>query len=160
MINPKTAVDSLVTALQSVPQLVSAMGGNAQNIQAYHDVYPSKSNVSNALRQLLPPGMLVLYRGYSPGNIGEMQTYKHLFTIFARAEQEDANDANDGGYYQIIQYIADGVPQGSSTPLLYTDIILGCWSMDLPKAERKTDRDGRDYFEITLSFPQYGDLIQ
>jgi hypothetical protein len=162
MINSNAALAQLVQVLQSIPDLVSAMAGDATNIQAYYDIYPGRSAIQVAIKQLPTPGMLVVYQGYGKSSMA-MATVDHKFLIYVRAQIENTNDQMAAGYSTVLQMVTDGVPtlnNPAGQSLRYLDPIDGCWGMvEAPVTNRRTDREGLDYFEISIVFPQWGDLL-
>lgn len=68
MQNPSTLIDSLVTALRAIPELVALLEGNANNVVAYKRTYPASLQLEQAIHELNPPAVMVA----------------HLRTIFGR----------------------------------------------------------------------------
>jgi hypothetical protein len=61
VINPRTILGEWVTALQSCPDLVAALGGDGDNIRAFLEGLASDNNLRLAILQM-PPGSILVAR--------------------------------------------------------------------------------------------------
>ena len=70
MIDPSELVDSLVAMLRDIPELVLEMDGLADRIYAYHDQYPKRASLANAIHSMPAPGIMAVWQGTAPGSFG------------------------------------------------------------------------------------------
>jgi hypothetical protein len=157
MINPKTILAEWVTALQALPNLVEALGGNANHIQFYSEnatVFgkPTQNNIRLAILSMPPGSILVAWQGTAPGRLGNMLVFVHDFSLYLRAPEEA-----DVGYEDLFNWIVNDIPAGGTLRMLHTQIDPNCEPMDfyLPSARRNTvviSADGAtfEYFEVPV----------
>ena len=93
MINPKTLLVEWVKALQALPRLVEALGGNANRIQFYSEnavVFgqPTQNNIRLALLSMPPGSILVAWQGSGPARLGNALVFAHEFSLYLRAPEE------------------------------------------------------------------------
>jgi hypothetical protein len=159
MINPKTILGEWVTALQNVPDLVAALGGEnpSARIQYYTEnasVFGKQTQNNTRLAILAMPlgSILVAWQGTRPGRLGNMLVFVHDFSLYLRAPE-----AASVGYEDMFNLIVNGLPTGSTLQLLHTPIDAHCEPMDfyLPTAQRNSvliSADGAtfEYFEVRV----------
>ena len=157
MIHPKTILAEWVTALQSLPNLVDALGGDGGQIQFYTEnaiVFgqPTQNNIRLAILSMPPGSVMIAWHGSGPGRLGNALVFVHDFSLYLRAP-EDA----DIGYEDLFNWIVNDIPAGSSLRMLHTQIDPNCEPMDfyLPSARRNTvviSADGAtfEYFEVPV----------
>jgi hypothetical protein len=157
MINAKTIGLEFVAALQSLPNLLAALGGDADNIQYYSEnrvVFGQRTQNNTRLAILSMPlgSIMIVWQGSEPGRLGNAQVYTHAYSLYLRAPEID-----DVGYEDICDWIVNDVPVGGSLKMLHTPIDPNCEPMDfqLPKSQRNTvviSADGTtfEYFEIPV----------
>jgi hypothetical protein len=162
MVNPKTILAEWVAALQALPDLVEALGGDATRIQFYSEnatVFGQQTQNNSRLAILsMPPGsIMVEWQGTGPTRLGTALVFAHHFSLYLRAP-EDA----DVGYEDLFNLIVNGVPQGGSLAMLHTAVDPTCEPMDLdlPTAQRNTvviSADGAtfEYFEIRTRLVEF-----
>jgi len=156
MINPAELVDNLVALLRAIPELVSEMGGDEQRIFAYHDQYPKRASLVNAIHTMPAPGIMAVWQGTVPGTFGGVDVWKQQVTLYLRAQETfDGNPPT--AYYRLHRLILKGVPTSAGVPMLNLTIHPSCYPMDLPAIQRQTDAEGLDYFEVPLAFTEMGD---
>lgn len=157
MINPKTLLAEWVTALQSLPHLVEALGGSANRIQFYSEnavVFgqPTQNNTRLAILSMPPGSILIAWQGSGPARLGNALVFAHDFSLYLRAPEEA-----EVGYEDLFNWIVNDIPVGSSLPMLHTPVDPNCEPMDfyLPSARRNTiviSQDGAtfEYFEVPV----------
>lgn len=156
MIDPSILIDSLVTLLRDIPDLVTEVGGDPERIYAYHDQYPKKSSLALAIHQMPAPAVMAAWQGTSPGNFGGSDVWKHQVSIFLRAQETFDGDAPTA-YYRLFRLITKGIPASAGVPMLNATVHPSCYPMDVPSIQRATDAEGLDYFEVSMSFTEMGD---
>src|SRR5450759_4216772 len=92
MIDPSEIVDELITLLRDIPEMVVEMSGDAERIYAYHDQYPKKSSLAQAIHQMPAPGIMAAWQGTAPGSFGGVDVWKHHVTLFLRAPETFEGD--------------------------------------------------------------------
>jgi len=91
VINPKTILGEWVTALQSCPDLVTAIGGNGSNIRAFMEGLATDNNLRLAILQMPPGSVLVAWNGTTPRRLtGGSLHFAHRFSIYLRAPEQDS----------------------------------------------------------------------
>jgi len=151
VIDTSELVGDLVTALQAIADLVTALGGDETVIFAYADSYPSDVSLAHAIHTMPAPGLMVAWQGTQPASFGGMDIWKHHITLFVRV--------TGANYSTVFRAVAKGVPNPSTNtvPMMNYTVHPDCYPMDLPHIQRQTDAEGLDYFEIPLSFTEIGD---
>ena len=157
MINPKTILAEWVTALQALPNLMEALGGNASSIQFYSEnmtVFgqPTQANVRLAVLGMPPGSIMVVWHGTAPGRLGNALVFVHDFALYLRAPE-----TGSVGYEDLFNWIVNDIPEGSPLKMLHIQVDTGCEPMDfyLPSARRNTiviSADGAtfEYFEVAV----------
>ncbi len=156
MINPAELVDNLVAMLRAIPDLVAEMDGDAERIYAYHDHYPKKASLAQAIHNMPAPAVMAVWQGTAPGTLGSVDVWKHQVTLYLRSREAD-DSAPPAAYYRLFRLITKGVPAGSEVPMLNATVHPSCYPMDLPQIQRQTDAEGLDYFEVPITFTEIGD---
>jgi hypothetical protein len=156
MINPAELVDNLVAMLRSIPDLVAEMDGDPKRIYAYHDHYPKKASLAQAIHNMPAPAVMAVWQGTAPGTFGTADVWKHQVTLYLRARETDESNPPTA-YYRLFRLITKGVPAGSEVPMLNAPVHPPCYPMDLPQIQRQTDAEGLDYFEVPITFTEIGD---
>lgn len=156
MINPAELVDRLVSLLREIPELVAEMEGDPERIYAYHDQYPKRSSLAQAIHDMPAPGIMVAWQGTAPGGFGGADVWVHRLALYLRARETLEGDPPTS-YYRLFRLITRGVPLSAGVPLLYAAVHPNCYPMDVPSIERQTDAEGLDYFEVSVSFREMGD---
>ena len=92
MINPKTILAEWVTALQALPNLVDALGGDGTRIQFYTEnatVFgqPTQNNIRLAILSMPPGSILIAWQGTRPGRLGNALVFVHEFSLYLRAPE-------------------------------------------------------------------------
>lgn len=158
MINPAGLIDALVDHLRDIPDLVDEMGGDEENIFAYHDHYPTKVRLERAKNLMLHPGIMVAYEGVEPGFSNASEVWQHKLSLTIRAAEESDYES-PAAYYRILRLLVKGVPTvGDGQPMnnaMVHDSFLPFGSGF--RMERQTDIEGIDYFGVLLIFTEIGD---
>lgn len=156
MIDPAELVDNLVNLLRDIPELVAEMEGDATRIFAYHDQYPKRASLAQAIHDMPAPGIMVAWHGTAPGSFGGGDVWSHRLSIYLRARETFEGDPPTS-YYRLFRLITRGVPLSAGVPMLYATVHPDCYPMDVPSIERQTDAEGLDYFEVSVTFREMGD---
>jgi len=147
VINPKTILGEWVTALQSCPDLVDALGGDGDNIRAFMEGLATDNNLRLAILQMPPGSILVAWNGTTPRRLtGGSLHFAHRFSIYLRAPEQNSTATYADLFWLLVSAIPTGAPSWAS--LLHVQIDPDCYpmDMDLPSAQRNTvvvSADGR-----------------
>ena len=164
MINAKKIGLEFVAALQSLPNLLDALGGDADSIQYYSEnrvVFGrrTQNNTREAILSMPLGSIMIVWQGSGPGRLGNAQVYAHNYSLYLRAPEIE-----DVGYEDICDWIVNDVPVGGSLKMLHTPIDPNCEPMDfqLPNSQRNTvviSADGTTYASTLLrDAPEAADL--
>jgi hypothetical protein len=162
MINPKTILGEWVTALRSCPDLVTAIGGDDNNIRPFMEGLADHNNLRLAILQMPPGSILVAWNGTTPRRLtGGALHFAHRFSIYLRAPEQNSTATYADLFWLLVSAIPTGAPSWSS--LLHFQIDPDCYPMDLdlPSAQRNTvvvSADGAtlDYFEVQATLVEQG----
>ena len=165
MINPRRLSDAVAAALQSIPDLVSAMNGT-ENIQAFHYQYGQDRNLTATIADMTAPSILVVWLKAEGGTSGFDGTTlrQHYLEVIIRMDNV-ANVDDPVAYEDIITMIHNEPVLGGTQSLLYTNLLQnGAGSNqveipDTPNMEHRIDENGTDYFIITLVIPEIGENL-
>ncbi len=153
MIDPNDIVAELVALLQDIPDLVTAMGGDATKIVGY---FETSSRLDLAIYQMVPPGIMVAYQGLAPARFGGFDVWAHQLSIAIKLPVSSSAAALSG-YYEIFRLIVKGMPTSAGQEMQYIQVNPSCDPMDTPTMRRQTDAQGVDYFEVSMTFTEIGD---
>ena len=117
--------------LRGIPDLVAEMEGDPERIYAYHDQYPKKASLAQAIHTMPAPAVMAVWQGTAPGTFGSADVWKHQITLYLRARETDESDP-PAAYYRLLRLITKGVPAGSEVPMLNATVHPSCYPMDLP----------------------------
>src|ERR1700722_10315066 len=84
MLKPSVIVDTVVSVLQTIPGLVSAMS-DPSRIKAFHFMQGLETPALKAINAMLQPSILVMWAGTSGGNFSGYQIFKHHIDVYLRA---------------------------------------------------------------------------
>ena len=158
MLNPKTLIGEWVTALQSLPTLITALGNGSGSVQGYSENavvfgHRTQNNVRLAILSMPPGSIMIVWQGTRTGRLGNALQFVHDFSLYFRAPESDSV-----GYEDIFSLLVNGTPTGTSLILLHTPIDAYCEPMDfyLPTCSRNTVVIGADgstfeYFEAKVA---------
>ncbi len=153
MIDPSDLVNSLVALLRDIPELAAEMSGEPDRIYAYHDEFPARVSLAQAIHDMPTPSIMAAWMGTAPGSLGAVDVWKHSVTLYLRAGE----GGGATGYYRLFRLITKGVPMSTGVEMLNTTVHLSCYPMDPPTIQRQTDAEGVDYFEVPITFTEAGD---
>ncbi len=157
MVNPSELIEALVGKLRDIPDLVGEVDGDEERIFAYHDRYPARTRLMDAVYEMPWPSIMVAWQGIDQGSRGEFGAWRHHVSLFLRAKEEYGDPPD--GYYRLYRLICKGVPAGGDgQPMIYTTVHPSFDPHgDVPPIVRQSDQAGVDYFEVQMSFIEIGD---
>ncbi len=151
MVNPSELIDALVSKLRDIPDLVGEVGGDEERIFAYHDQYPARSRLQDAIYAQPSPSVMAVWQGSDQGSRGDFGAWQHHVSLYLRAKEEYAEPPD--GYYRLYRLICEGVPAGGDgQTMINTTVHDSCDPLrEVPRIARQLDGPF-DYFEIQMSF--------
>ena len=119
MINPKTILAEWVTALQALPNLVEALGGDPTDpvlLGERHRLRPAHPEQLRLAILSMPPGsILVAWQGTGAGRLGNALVFVHDFSLYLRAPE-----TAEVGYEDLFNWIVNDIPEGGTLRMLHT----------------------------------------
>jgi len=156
MKDPGVIVDRLVVLLRAIPGLVAEMKGDTERIKAYHDQYPERVSLPQAIIEAESPSILVAYTAATGGTFGLSDIWKHTITLYLRSGPDQVGDPPTA-YYKLFREIWKGVPTGQPRSLGEITISDDLHEMAPPDFGRVQDENGLDYWQVEMSFIERGD---
>jgi len=133
--------NAMAAKLGDIPELVAALAP-VDPIQAYIDQSPVRNSTDQAIYQMQPGQLLVLWRD-TVSATGEMSRYLHTVEICLRASKGDSD-------LDLIDLILTGVPvPGDGLPWFYCPLLPNLYPTEITRLGRATDTEGVDYSVIT-----------
>jgi hypothetical protein len=101
-----------VTALQSCPDLVTAIGGNTSNIRAFMEGLAIDSNLRLAVLQMPPGSILIAWNGTTPRRLsGGALHFAHRFSLYLRAPEQESTAT----YADLFWLVVSAKPTGAQS---------------------------------------------
>jgi hypothetical protein len=157
MLKPSRIVDAVVTALKTIPDLVTILVNDDTRIVGYHFVPGLNQSLNEALNTMLQPSLLVAYKGVIGGNFNGYVIFKHEIEIYYRG-------ANQRGFGQPVKsediwYVIVNAPINSGTlNIRQVQIMPGQLEiMETPSMTHMQDMELQDYFVGNCIFPEIDD---
>lgn len=160
MIHPDNLGELIVSAWQSMPQVVNLLGGDPTNINYWKYSYASSTSLARAVFQLQDGQVLLAWAGTSPGSGEGMQVWKHRYRVIFKPGPEIAPGCGPSGATIWRALVHGNVVQentGNTLKFLYWQPAPNIEPMDLPSVVQKTNPEEQDYFEGQLVYPELGD---
>ena len=101
-------LEVIVETLQTVPELLAAVDGEALAIYAFVPGRPEYPSYTDALNKLPSPGMMVSHVLTTLGLRGGMTQWKHTFRLDFKVPGELGSGSSS--YTDVMKYLIDGVP--------------------------------------------------
>lgn len=157
MLKPSLVVDTVVSTLQTIPELVTAMAGDSTRIYAFHFRYGLEKSLTEALNQMIPPSTLVVWSGTIGGNFSGYQIWKHHIDIYFRAP--NTVNISPAIAYEDIWWLMMNKPVNSGSLNIRQIEILPSQLdlMETPSVEHHIDEEGQDFFCGKCVFGEIGD---
>ena len=169
MLNPAPITDAIVAALQSIPELATAMTvlDAQQNpvcrIDAFHYLLGQEHRLAEAVYVMPAPSMLVAWEGTKGGNFDGQTIWKHRWGIYYRMGNA-AGLAVPVGYEDLWALTCNGATGAPDNTGAVTgpnirniQIATGLDIMDTPSIDHALDEDLVDRFKAVFVIPEIGD---
>ena len=160
MMNPRILIDAIVTQLQSIPDLVTAMGGDQSNIYAHHFYSGQDHRLAEALGKMTEPSVLVVWERLIGGQFSQNIAWKFAISIYVRPANA-ANQTNPVSSEDLVWIVLNAPVLGqiSYCNIRNVRILPNTEAMDLPIVTHLVDELGYDYFKIDCLVPEIGDSL-
>lgn len=93
MIDPNEIVDSIVTMLRDIPEVVEAVDNALENIYGYYGKWPEENSSMLAVLQTRRSKILVVSRGFYEGQLGSMGANKYPLSLFIQPRDGDSGES-------------------------------------------------------------------
>jgi hypothetical protein len=144
-------IESIVTLLRAMPELVEQMDGDVENIKAFHHRYPSETSWLRYLNEQNSPSIGVSHS--SSFNLGSAG-WQHEIVMGIRAEENLPSDP-PASYSTILATIMNSIPTGVSEAFEYGEIHPDVHLIGI-NFNFLTDEEGLDYPQVALTFKERG----
>ena len=148
-------IEAYVAKMKAIPALVTAAGGDANNIAAHHQKNPTEGDILQLIAEMAPSEALV-YLGNS-GNVN--RTSRELFGYEIRIAFRPADEPN---WFDFYEAFCNGVPTGTTTRLRYQQATNRFYPMNPPSFRRQSIAVAENtiftYLEIAFTVAQRGDV--
>jgi hypothetical protein len=156
MLNPSTLTDAVVTTLQSIYDLVTALNNDPSNIFAYHYYIGTEHRLAEAIYKMPLPSIMVEGDGTQGGNFSGYELWKHRFKVVIRAANQ-ANNSTPTSYETLWHLVSNGLVNGTTLNIRQINIIPEVDLMETPSVAHMVDGEEMDYFVATFVIPEIGD---
>jgi hypothetical protein len=142
MIAVRDVVDAVLGHLRDIPELVQIFGESGIYTQLDEE---HARDLSDAINAMPTPGLMVVWDGLTPAQLGGITRFGHNVSAVLRLE-------TPAEYHAALALIVDGVPEGGDgLPLLTTDFLDGALVMaGAPSFTRMLDGSGTELWQLTL----------
>ncbi len=156
MLDPEVLSAAIVTTLRTIPDLVTAMAGDPNNISA-HQFYPgTERSLASVVANMNAPSILVVWKGTLGGNFDGMHVWKHPFEIYIRTGNAAELETPAGPGH--VWWLMMNKPVNNWTlNIRQIQIMNGVDIMDLPSISHRQDEELTDYFCASVTIPEIGD---
>lgn len=149
MLKFNTALEAIVLAYRSIPNLMEAMDGEDNAIDFFNPKRPESSSFEDTLNKMPWPSILVSHSGVVLGYRGQFTQWRHSFTVDIKL----AGEALD--YSDVLPLFVDGVPEnGDGLTLMQCSFLDAVDSMEDVTFSRQIDNDGKAYYRMEFSLQE------
>jgi hypothetical protein len=162
MLDPDAVLNSVLAALQSIPELATELGAPtipATDSITGHFFYSGEENsLTRALAQMKSPSVMVVYLDYISGNFDGMTLWKHRLNLCVRSRNRAANGSalSAQHLWWMAMNLPISVPEVAPN-IRYVDLCGGNLWLFETNLRHQTDELGQDFFIGTMVFNEMGD---
>ncbi len=150
MVNPRLLGEAIAAKIGQIPEVARALQGS-QNSSFYQDAYPSRNSLARAVRDMAPGSVLVAWSATTMATTEAMNQWSHRFLVYVRGSKNDS-------CLDLLHAIIDGTPStNAGLKFRHAPVVDYTLSPHVDEANRLTDSEGVDYFEIQISIEETGD---
>ena len=153
MLDPDIVLGLVVTAFQSNPSLVAALGGSPAAITGHYFAYGQDNALTRSIEQMPSGAILIAYTAMLWGQAQIDPAWKHQFKVFIRP-------TNQGATPQHLWWLAmhGAITAPVAAPRFSDAALLPSLSLpDNMNMGYREDGEGMDFFECQLTIPERGD---
>ncbi len=156
MLNPQVLLDAIAEKLRLIPELASVP------VYTYDERYPINTDMLMAIYKLKAPGLLVIWRGSSPGAKDKMEAWRHSYSIVVRATTDVSVATIPSNVFDLWTVIMNSIPaDGTNCNFRHSHLHPAVYQMQPPSILRQTmfvtPETRLDYYEIGLAYDEKGD---
>jgi len=158
MLDPDLVVAAIVTALQSIPALVTEMNG-AGNIYAHYYQYGAENSLAQSIYTMTSPSILIAYQDLLGGNFDGMTIWKHRIDAYIRPGNRAVGTSPVAASSPHVWWLMMHSPVLGTTRNLREVTLLSnaLQIMDTPTLMHRSDEQGADFFVGSMCWPEAGD---
>lgn len=150
MVNPRLLGEAIAEKIGQIPEVASALQGS-QNSSFYQDAYPVRNSLARAVRDMAPGSVLVAWTTTNMATTEAMNQWAHRFLVYVRGSRNES-------CLDLVHAIVDGTPStNNGLKFRHAPVMENTLSPHVDEANRLTDSEGVDYFEIQISIEETGD---
>jgi hypothetical protein len=162
MLAQSVVLNSVLGALQSIPQLAAELGAPdipaTESITAHYSYMGEENSFNRVLQQMRSPSIIVAYLDYTMGNFDAMTMWKHRLNICIRSR----NKASNGSAISAQELWAMAMNLPVSMPYVapnirYVDLANGLLWLRETNLKFQTDELGQDFHVGTMVWDELGD---
>ena len=167
MLQPSLVVLEVVSAFQSIPAVITELGGNPSNIYGHNYYAGLENSLARTLYEQTAPSVIVAYKDLLGGNWDQSTRWKHRIDIYLRPRNAavDIGCLSPPDLFQLMFHSPLGAPPSPLTGhwsagigIRYQSLYAGSMQlMDTPTMMHRQDEAGTDLFQISCVWPEYGD---
>jgi hypothetical protein len=156
LLNPQILLNAIAEKLRLIPELANVP------VYTYDESFPVSNDLMLGIWKLKAPGLLVIWRGTSPGAKTGMEAWRHSYSIAVRATSDTNMVATPSDYFTLWTAIMNGVPaDGNNCDFRHSHLHEAVYQVQPPSILRQTifvtPESRLDYYEIFLNYDEKGD---
>jgi hypothetical protein len=160
MLDPDLVLSTLVTSFQSIPALVTELGG-ADKITGHFYLSGAENSLERAIYSMPNPSILVAYLDLLGGNFNGMTIWKHRIEAYIRPRNAATAAAIEtsaaSGPHLAWLMMHSAIPPGTQNIRQLALLAGSLQLMDTPTLTHKIDENRTDLFCWAMVFPEHGD---
>jgi hypothetical protein len=162
MLDPDVVLNSVLTSLQSIPQLATELGAPTipatESITGHYFYSGEENSITRALAQMKSPSIMLAYLDYISGNFDGMTVWKHRLNLCIRSRNKASNGASVSA--QHLWWMAMNLPISvpeTAANIRYVDLCNHSLWLFETNLKHQIDELGQDFFIGTMTFNEMGD---
>src|SRR5690349_24135023 len=138
MLSAETVTATLVSALQTIPDLIAVLNGDSECIIGHEFLYGVEQPLVKAIYEMMPTTILVAYEAQMSGNFNGQTVFKHRLALYMRSANM-ANQDSPTGLWNLWALILNGPVNGAPHNIREVFLIDG----QLRSEERRVGKECR-----------------
>ncbi len=158
MLSGEVVTAAVVSTLQTIPGLLTAMLGDPTRIAGHFYFYGVDAPLAEKIYQMTPPFVLIAYEAEIGGNFDGATLFKHKLGIYVRSANMSGGVINPTGLWNLWALICNGPVNGGTHNIRQVEIIsTQLYMVDVPSAKLMTDTEATDYLCGSFVLNEEGD---